>query len=102
MLEQCAACSCVAVLLQVLLPALCASIRDEDAGPAVADCAALLGCHCSLQLLLELLEPRALDASAEAKKQADVLLVLGAVLRYAWNLFVETCMAAHGCGRLGL
>ncbi|WIA41829.1 hypothetical protein OEZ86_009159 [Tetradesmus obliquus] len=67
--------------LQVLLPALCASVRDEDAGPAVADCAALLGCHCSLQLLLELLEPRALDASAEAKKQADVLLVLEAVLR---------------------
>jgi hypothetical protein len=71
------------LLLQVLLPALCASIRDEDAGAAVADCAALLGCHCSFQLLLELLEPRALDAAAEGKKQADVLLVLAAALRYA-------------------
>lgn len=66
----------------MLLPALCASIRDPDAGAAVADCATVLGCHCDFALVLDLLEPR-LSASVgvEPRRQADDLLVLAAVLR---------------------
>ncbi|KAF8058324.1 Dnaaf5 [Scenedesmus sp. PABB004] len=69
--------------LQVLLPALCAAVRDADAGGAVADCAALLGVHCSFGLVLELLAPRVTDGAGDARRQADALLVLAAVLRGA-------------------
>lgn len=75
----CCAVLCCAV--QVLLPALCSAICDPDAGPAVTDCAALLGCFCDFKLVLELLAPRVLDGSGDAKRQADVLLVLAAAIR---------------------
>lgn len=70
------------MFVQVLLPALCNSIRDAAAAESVADCAALLGCHCDFGLVLKLLGPRLSESvDVDARKQADALLVLAAVLR---------------------
>ena len=79
---------------QELLPALCAAVRDSNAAAAVADCAALLGCHVSPGLLLDWLQPRLLEAAGNTRAQADQLLLLAALLRYAG-------LAGLTAGRLG-
>jgi hypothetical protein len=67
--------------LQAILPALCAAVLDEEAGPAVCACATVLGCFCPLERLLDLLTPRMEDWAGEPRRQAGGLTLLTAFLR---------------------
>jgi hypothetical protein len=73
--------SALTSLLQVLVPALCSCVRDVEAGPVVQDCAAVMGCFCEFPVLLGLLEARLSDLGGQPRRQADVLVILAAVVR---------------------
>lgn len=75
----------------MIVPALCSSIADADAGAAVADCCLVLGCFCSLPLLLQHLTPRLQEWDAEPPGQAHALQVLAGVLRCVRGVWPARC-----------
>lgn len=84
---------------QAILPALCAAVLDEEAGAAVCACAAVLGCFCPLERLLDLLTPRMEDWAGEPQRQAGGLTLLTAFMRWAGGRSCHSAGAArqHVC-----
>jgi hypothetical protein len=59
------------------------AVQDDEAGPALRDCCALLGCFAQPEQLLEALLPRLEDAAAEPRALAAALEVLAGLLQGA-------------------